>query len=51
MKRIAQLSKYRPSDAVWLVVTLMALGLVVAAPARAWVQLEHALYAGTDLLR
>lgn len=51
MKRIAKLASYRPSDAVWLVITLTALALVVAAPARAWIQLEQALYSGTEAIR
>lgn len=51
MKRIAHLTKYRPSDAFWLLVTVIALALVVAAPAAAWIQLESALYAGTEALR
>jgi hypothetical protein len=48
MKPIPRIAKYRPSDAFWLVATLLALGLAVAAPASAWVGLEAALYAGID---
>lgn len=50
MKRFAHLTNYRPSDAVWLVLTMVALALIVAAPASAWVNLEAVLYSGIESL-
>jgi hypothetical protein len=35
-----------PSDGVWLLITLFALGLVVAIPGAAWTALEAATYRG-----
>jgi len=40
MKRTPLLTRYRPSEGFWLVLSLLALVLVVALPAAAWTHLE-----------
>jgi hypothetical protein len=44
MRLIAYLTKNRPSDGFWLVLSLIALVLMVALPAAAWTGLEAAAF-------
>ena len=44
MRLIAYLTKNRPPDGFWLVLSLIALVLIVALPAAAWTGLEAAAF-------
>ena len=42
MKLFVYLARRRPSDGVWLLISLLALVLMVALPAAAWTRLDAA---------